>query len=285
VVNGGEMMHVPKVAPRARVRRLNPRAHLFAACFGLVFQPVTVYAKTPGKRVKVPSSVDTTSQGGDSLPTLEPLKSPETGPMAELKKSNTALKRLFQRQSPSWSPENEVRRSEMHKIASGILDFDEIARRSLAHHWDDLSSRQRYEFVVLLRDLIERNYIKRAVGHPNYDLRFEREDVSGREAIVGSTLGGEHNGRRINVKLEYRLLYNGGRWWVLDVVTDEQSMLENWQTEFNEIITRESFESLLKHMKKRLEKDEKESVLHQTSIRHRLAVEVDRRLRPNRARA
>jgi phospholipid transport system substrate-binding protein len=278
-------MYLPKVASRGRFHSLSLRVHLFAACFGLVFQPVTVHAKTPEKRVKAPSSTDITSQGGNSLPTLAPLKSPETRPMAELKKSNAALRRLFQRQAPSWSPENDVSRSEMRKIVSGFLDFDEIARRSLAQHWDKIAPRQRYEFVALLRDLIERNYIKRIQGHPNYDLRFEREDVSGSEAIVGATLGAEDNGRKFNVKVEYRLLYDGGHWRVLDVVSDEQSMLENCRTEFNEIITRESFESLIKHMKKRLEKDEKESVLHQTSIRDRLVVEVDRRLRPNRARA
>jgi phospholipid transport system substrate-binding protein len=281
VVNDGvEIMPIPKVALNTRFRLPSLRARLFAVCLGSVFQPVRTHAATPVHR-----SSDSASQGGDSSPTrVEPLKSPDTGPMAELRKSNTALKRLFQKQPPSWSPENEVKRSEMRRIVSEFLDFDEIARRSLERHWDDIVPKQRHEFVAVLRDLMERNYIKRVHGHPDYNLRFEREAVSGSAATVGATLEAEDNGKKVNVKLEYRLLHNGGHWWVLDVVTDKQSMLENYRAEFNEIIMRESFEGLLKHMKKRLEKDEREGVLHRAVIRNRWVAEVDRRLRSDRAR-
>ena len=43
---------------------------------------------------------------------------------------------------------------------------------------------------------------------------------------------------------------------VYDVVTDEQSMLENYRAEFNKIINKEGFDALLKRMKKKM--DEKE---------------------------
>ena len=43
---------------------------------------------------------------------------------------------------------------------------------------------------------------------------------------------------------------------VYDVVTDEQSMVENYRAEFNKIINKDGFETLLKRMKKKL--DEKE---------------------------
>jgi len=58
----------------------------------------------------------------------------------------------------------------------------------------------------------------------------------------------------VKVEMEYKLLYKGNRWLVFDVITDEQSMLENYRAEFNKIITKESFDALLKRMKKRLEK-------------------------------
>lgn len=93
------------------------------------------------------------------------------------------------------------------------LDFDEIARRALARNWDDIVPKQRHEFVAVFRDLIERNYIKRVHGHPDYDLRFEREAVSNSVATVGATLEAEDHGKKVDVKLEYRLLHNGGHWW------------------------------------------------------------------------
>jgi phospholipid transport system substrate-binding protein len=55
------------------------------------------------------------------------------------------------------------------------------------------------------------------------------------------------------VALEYKLLAKEGRWLVYDVITDEQSMVENYRAEFNKIINKESFDALLRRMKKKLE--------------------------------
>ena len=186
-------------------------------------------------------------------PSLPP---PGSSPMAELKKSNAALKKLFAKSAPSWSPEHDAKRAEMHKIIGGFLDFQELARRALARHWDTLDKKQRTEFVALLRDLIERNYVKQVHGRPNYDLRFAKEAMEGSEALVDSTLQTSNKGKKVTVELQYKLLYKGDRWLVYDVVTDEQSMLETYRAEFNKIITKESFDALLKRMKKRLEKTE-----------------------------
>jgi phospholipid transport system substrate-binding protein len=186
-------------------------------------------------------------------PSLPP---PGTSPMADLKKSNAALKKLFQKSAPSWSPEQDAKRSEMRKIVSGFLDFEELAHRALARHWDGITPKQRTEFVGVLRDLIERNYIKQVHGQPNYDLRFRKEAITDGEATVNATLDSSADGKKVTVEMEYKLLFKGGKWLVYDVVTDEQSMLENYRAEFNKIITKESFDALLKRMKKRLEKAE-----------------------------
>jgi phospholipid transport system substrate-binding protein len=181
---------------------------------------------------------------------------PGSSPMADLKKSNAALKKLFAKSSPSWSPEHDAKRSELRKIVNGFLDFEELAHRALARHWGGLTVKQRSEFVGVLRDLIERNYIKQVHGQPNYDLRFQKEAMAGSEATVDATLHTTGNGKQVEVEMQYKLLYKTDHWLVYDVITDEQSMLENYRAEFNKIITKESFEALLKRMKKRLEKSE-----------------------------
>jgi phospholipid transport system substrate-binding protein len=202
----------------------------------------------PGK----PAEVDAEPPAAPA-PSLPP---PGSSPMADLKKSNAALKKLFAKSAPSWSPEHDAKRAEMHKIVSSFLDFEELAHRALARHWDTLDKKQRGEFVSVLRELIERNYVKQVHGQPNYDLRFAKEAINGSEATVDSTLETANQGKKVTVALEYKLLFKGNRWLVYDVITDEQSMLENYRAEFNKIITKESFDALLKRMKKRLEKTE-----------------------------
>jgi phospholipid transport system substrate-binding protein len=205
--------------------------------------PVKKTGKVAGPRADEPAS-----EAGQ--PTTPP---PGSSPMAELKKSNAALKKLYQKQPPSWSPESDAKRSEMRKIMSGFIDFEELARRSLARHWDEVAPKRRTEFVGVLRDLIERNYVQQVHGQPNYDLRFTKESFAGSEATVDATLDSMSNGKPVKVAMEYKLLYKT-RWLVYDVITDEQSMLENYRAEFNRIITKESFDALMKRMKKKLEK-------------------------------
>ena len=58
------------------------------------------------------------------------------------------------------------------------------------------------------------------------------------------------------VVMEWKLLYKRGAWLAYDLITDQQSMLENYRAEFDKIITNKSFDVLLGRMRKRLEKTE-----------------------------
>jgi phospholipid transport system substrate-binding protein len=177
-----------------------------------------------------------------------------SSPMAELKKSNLALDKALSKNRPNWSPEAELQRSEVRKIVGNFLDYGELARRALARHWEPLTPKQREEFVATLRELVERSYLKQVHGNAAYNIKYEKEEKTGGEGSVTATLNTTSRGKKVLIALEYKMLYKEAHWVVYDVLTDEQSMLENYRAEFNKIITKESFDALLKRMKKRLEK-------------------------------
>jgi phospholipid transport system substrate-binding protein len=242
-------------SPLINGRRILIGASLLA-CFAGALPGHAAEAATAKKATKAGAPKAETKDDAEPAALAHAQPPSGTSPMADLKKSNAALKKLFQKSPPTWSPEHEAKRSEMSKIVNGFLDFEELAHRALARHWDGLAPKQRSEFVGVLRDLIERNYIKQVHGQPNYELRFTKEAIKDGEATVDATLDASHDGKKVTVEMEYKLLYKSGRWLVYDVITDEQSMLENYRAEFNKIITKESFDALLKRMKKRLEKAE-----------------------------
>jgi phospholipid transport system substrate-binding protein len=182
---------------------------------------------------------------------------PGASPMAELKKSNAELDKVLHKSNrPNWSPEAELQRTEVRKVANGLIDYGELAKRSLSRHWESLAPKQRDQFVDTLRELVERSYLKQVHGNPNYDIKFEKEQKTDDEATVNATLHTVSRGKKVNVAIEYHLLWKEGRWVVYDVLTDDQSMLENYRAEFNKIINRDGFDALMKKMKKKL--DEKE---------------------------
>jgi ABC-type transporter MlaC component len=201
-----------------------------------------------------------------SVETIEPetLSLPPSGasPIADLKHYNAALKKLLLMPSPSSSSDYSAERAEMRRIVRILLlvslplDFEDLVRRALAGHWDEISPEQRTEIVGVVRSLAERNLSKQLYEQPNYDLRFTKETVTGSEATVAATLEWPYQGKRVSVLMAWKLLYKRGSWLVYDVITDQESMLENYRAEFDKIISQKSFGVLLERMKKHLKKIE-----------------------------
>jgi phospholipid transport system substrate-binding protein len=236
----------PAPAPAKTVKKAAPPA-------GATDGAATKAASKATKKGAKPALV---AQGDEAPPATGAPAAPapaDSSPMADLKKSNATLKKVLQKQPPSWSPEKDAKNSEVRKTVSQFLDFDELSRRSLARHWDELTPKQRTEFVATLRELVERNYIKTIHGQPDYDLKFDKETKEGNEANVVARLLTTSKGKKVTVDLEYKMVYKGGHWVVYDVVTDEQSLLENYRAEFNKIISKDGFDALLKRMRKKLD--------------------------------
>ncbi|MDB4979630.1 MAG: organic solvent tolerance transporter substrate-binding protein [Myxococcales bacterium] len=231
---------------------------------------VGVHAEAATKKAKTTkaTATATTAEAGKAEPPAKagaPAKAdapagtptpPPGSPMAELKKQNLALDKVLQKNLPNWTPEAELQRTEVRKIVGSFLDYGELAKRSLARHWDTLTPKQREDFSNTLRELVERSYLRQLHGNANYNIKYEKEEKSGNEATVDATLHTMARGKKVEIALQYKMLGKGGEWLVYDVLTDEQSMLENYRAEFNKIITKDGFDALLKRMKKKL--DEKE---------------------------
>ena len=207
--------------------------------------------KADAKASKTTASTEKVAAKADPPPA-------SSSPMAELKKSNEKLDKILQKNRPNWSPEAELQRSEVRKLVGSFLDYGELARRALAKHWDGITGKQREDFVETLRELVERSYLKQVHGNANYNIKYDKETKQDSEATVTGVLNTMARGKKVKIALEYKMLWRGDHWVVYDVVTDEQSMLENYRAEFNKIINKEGFDALMKRMKKKLaEKDEK----------------------------
>ena len=61
--------------------------------------------------------------------------------------------------------------------------------------------------------------------------------------------------RDLNVEVEYRLLQRDGNWQVYDVVIEGVSLINNYRTQFHNIVSQESYESLVKKLQLKLEQE------------------------------
>jgi phospholipid transport system substrate-binding protein len=218
---------------------------------------LTVALSIPSFALVARAADKPTAKADKPEPGEKPPGAPPPGsPMAELKKSNEKLDKVLHKNVPNWSPEAELEREEVRKLVGAFLDYNELARRSLARHWDTLTPKQRAEFTETLRQLVERSYLRQVHGGPNYNIKYEKEEKTGNEAVVDATLHTMSRGKKVEIALQYKMLGKDGKWVVYDVVTDEQSMLENYRAEFNKIIGKDGFDALMKRMRKKLEEKE-----------------------------
>jgi phospholipid transport system substrate-binding protein len=146
------------------------------------------------------------------------------------------------------------------KIRQAVLQrfsFDEMAQRALAQHWRTLTPPQRQEFVGLFTDLLEGSYITRiANSNPGpQSVRYVKEDINNDHAAVHTEIGNE---RDAPATVEYRLLHKNGDWKVYDIVIEGVSLVNNYRTQFNTIITKDSYAGLVKQM--RLKRDQENAV-------------------------
>jgi len=156
------------------------------------------------------------------------------------------------------------RRTEIRKIANEIFDFSETARRSLARHWLARTPAERSEFVELFADLLERSYISRIEQYTDEKIQFVGESVDGTHASVRTKITTKQGS---DIPIEYRMLLQGTRWLVYDVVIEGVSLIANYRTQFNKIITTSSYQELVKKMRTKQEEFREEDKQRRTSLR------------------
>jgi phospholipid transport system substrate-binding protein len=169
-------------------------------------------------------------------------------PTEQLKVSVDRVVQILE--DPSLNAESKMpeRRAAIREVANTIFDFSETARRALGRHWQSLSGAAQAEFVALFTDLLERTYIGKLEQYNGEKLRYVGEATEGAGATVKTRLvtkGGAE------VPVDYRMHRDGDRWRVYDIAVEGVSLVNNYRTQFNQIIQSASYEDLLKKLRAR----------------------------------
>ncbi|HSB43351.1 MAG TPA: ABC transporter substrate-binding protein [Methylomirabilota bacterium] len=149
---------------------------------------------------------------------------------------------------PSYKGDGKLaeRRAAVRKIANEIFDFAEIAKRSMARHWQPLSEAQRTEFVGLFADLLERSYISKIETYGGEKIQYTAERMDGDYSVVSTRIITK-NGTEVPV--DYRMIKRSDRWLVYDVSIEGVSLVSNYRTQFNKIIQTASYNELVSKLK------------------------------------
>ena len=137
------------------------------------------------------------------------------------------------------------RRLALKKTISVIFDYDEMAKRSLGKHWNPRTPDEKKEFTELFATLLENSYASKIESYNNEKIVYIKNTVDGDYSEVKSKVV---TAKRDEFTLDYRLIKQDGKWMVYDVVIEGVSLVSNYRSQFNRIITANGYPALVKKL-------------------------------------
>lgn len=142
----------------------------------------------------------------------------------------------------------EVRKERIHLVMLQNFDFEEVSKRVLGKHWQKGEVRARkHEFIPLFTELLEAAYLNLAQIEKVKKIIYRGEELDGEYASVHSTVFLTDK----EITVVYRLYRKDNGWKIYDVTAMGISLIGNYRSQFDRILTNGSLDGLLKRMERK----------------------------------
>jgi phospholipid transport system substrate-binding protein len=140
---------------------------------------------------------------------------------------------------------SQARSQAIHQIIERNFDFAMMAKDSLGSTYERLGGDQRQEFTRTFSYLFQDSYTRLVINFlKKENIQYGRELPEGDKARVDTAIVRTNE----NIPVTY-LMHTAPQGWVLyDVIVDGVSILQNYKTQFAQVIRTKSFEFLLNKM-------------------------------------
>ncbi len=163
---------------------------------------------------------------------------------------STVDKAILILKDPGLKPASKTkeRRDQLKKILFARFDFLEMAKRALGAHWRRRAPKEQEEFVQLFTELLERAYAEIVESYTDEKIVYVGERLDGGYADVSSKI---LTGKGDEYSINYKAHLVNGEWRVYDIVAENVSLVNNFRSQFNRVITGSSFEELLRRLREK----------------------------------
>jgi phospholipid transport system substrate-binding protein len=143
----------------------------------------------------------------------------------------------------------EIKKEKLRVIYKGMFDEVEFSRRTMARNWTKLSPAQQAEFIVLFEQVLEKSYVDKILSYTDQKIEFYKENIlSGSQAEIQTKIVTSST----EIPIFYRVILKDGKWRVYDVVVENVSLVQNYRTQFNDILANKTPEQLLEILRKKV---------------------------------
>ena len=165
-----------------------------------------------------------------------------------LEDRDAEIKELLGPEGVEYSQEQ---RDQLKDIINGIIDYRAMAQQALQTTYDTLSEDQRKEFVDLFSTIIRDQSLNKLDIY-RADVKYEQIAVDDSSATVQTLAQLE----KVRTPVTYQMKFEGAnnQWVVTDMVIDDVSTAGSYQRQFQNVIRKKGYDSLLETLRKRAAK-------------------------------
>ena len=143
----------------------------------------------------------------------------------------------------------EAKKEKLRVIYKDMFDEIEFSKRTLTRNWSKFSPAERVEFVNLFEQLLEKSYIDKILDYSNEKVDFYKENMtSNNTAEIQTKIVTSSK----EIPIFYRVTLKDGKWKVYDVVVENVSLVQNYRTQFNDILAKDTPAQLLDILRKKV---------------------------------
>ncbi len=172
------------------------------------------------------------------------------GPTEDVRKTTDRLLAVVSDPAMKSADMAAERARRIRKAVDERFDWKEMSKRTLARHWKKRTEREKEEFIDLFGKLLERTYLDKVESYSGEKVLYVGEKVDGKYGIVVVKIVTKKD---TEILVKYKLKNKGGEWLVYDISIEGVSLVNNYRKQFNSIMTRSSYEDLIKKLRKKVE--------------------------------
>jgi phospholipid transport system substrate-binding protein len=143
----------------------------------------------------------------------------------------------------------ETKKEELRVIYKSMFDEVEFSKRTLARNWNKINLAQQKEFIGLFEQVLEKSYIDKILSYTDQKIEFYKENMNSEsQAEIQTKIITSSK----EIPIFYRMILKDGKWKVYDVVVENVSLVQNYRTQFNDILIKNTPEQLLEILRKKV---------------------------------
>jgi len=144
----------------------------------------------------------------------------------------------------------DAKREQIRQIVVQYVDFPTMARLVLARNWSSLTDAQKKDFIEEFKKHLSVTYGKNVESYNNEKVQImgDRDEGRGDWTVLTKILRPQGGG---DILVDYRLRQVDGQWKIIDMVIERVSLVSNFRSQFQDVMTNGGIERLLKLLREK----------------------------------